>query len=49
MRKLSQLDRIEAQVDKVVARVDKLERKASIWGAASAALVAIITHMAGCT
>lgn len=43
-----QLSRIEAKVDKLVARVDHVERKASMWGAISAALVAFATHLGGC-
>lgn len=44
----SQLDRIERKVDRLVARVDNVERRASIWGAVSAAVVALTTHLAGC-
>lgn len=47
-KRQTQLDRIEQKVDKVVARVDKLEGKASLWGAVSAAVVAVVSHLGGC-
>jgi hypothetical protein len=51
----AQLDRIEGmQVEQssllrqLWARVDNLEKRASFWGAVSAALVMLVTKLAGC-
>jgi hypothetical protein len=54
-KKPTQLDRIEADLAQVkgdvrtlVKRVDRVEGKASLWGGISAAVVALISHLAGC-
>lgn len=55
MKEQAQLDRIEvmqieqsALLKQLWARVDQLDRRASFWGASTAALVALVTKLAGC-